>query len=102
MDRPNIVKRNEATIVDEDDAGSNYGSDFTPDEEEILNALLSRISADTPHGATKYDEKQPVLGRRQFADSTVVFEMRQHKSTESSGCDSISDHSSTWNGMSVE
>ena len=29
-----------ASLVDEQDGGSDYGSEFTPDEEEILNGLL--------------------------------------------------------------
>ena len=42
----------------QDDDSSDYGSDFTPDEEELLNELLERVAA-TEHGATAETSSTP-------------------------------------------
>lgn len=44
-----VLKKNDAEamdviVTDQQDVFSDYGSDFTPDEEEILNALLHHTS----------------------------------------------------------
>ena len=37
----------EDAILDQQDGVSDYGSDFTPDEEEIVNALLQQVPAES-------------------------------------------------------
>ena len=37
----------EGVILEQQDGISDYGSDFTPDEEEILNVLLQQVPAES-------------------------------------------------------